>query len=179
MFVFGLGIGSVMQVLVIAVQNAVDYKDLGTATSGATYFRSIGGSFGTAVFGSIFSNRLAANLALYLGGIALPAGMSSSGLSPEALSELPPAAHEAFIHAYADALQTVFLAAAPVAALAFLLSWLLPEVKLRKTVATTDPGQTVSVRTDPSPARVRGRGVGEPAHVDGRLIHFHPMPDQA
>jgi EmrB/QacA subfamily drug resistance transporter len=177
MFVFGMGIGSVMQVLVIAVQNAVDYKDLGTATSGATYFRSIGGSFGTAVFGSIFSNRLAANLALYLGGIALPAGMSSSALSPEALSRLPPVAHDAFIHAYADALQTVFLAAAPVAALAFLLSWLLPEVRLRKTVATSDPGQTVSVPADRRQARVRG--LGEPAHVDGRLVHFHPIPDQA
>ena len=58
MFVFGMGLGSVMQVTVIATQNAVDYKDLGAATSGVTYFRSMGGSFGTTVFGSIFSNRL-------------------------------------------------------------------------------------------------------------------------
>jgi hypothetical protein len=57
MFVFGLGLGSVIQVLVIAVQNAVEYKDLGVATSGVTYFRSIGGSFGTAVFGSLFSSH--------------------------------------------------------------------------------------------------------------------------
>ena len=59
MFVFGMGLGSVMQVTVIATQNAVDYKDLGAATSGVTYFRSLGGSFGTTVFGAIFSNRLA------------------------------------------------------------------------------------------------------------------------
>ena len=59
----GSGSGSVMQVLVLAVQNAVDYKDLGVATSGATLFRSIGGSVGTAILGSIFCNRLSAELA--------------------------------------------------------------------------------------------------------------------
>ena len=58
MFVLGLGLGMVMQVLVLAVQNAVDYRDLGVATSGATLFRSIGGSLGTAVLGAIFANRL-------------------------------------------------------------------------------------------------------------------------
>ena len=76
MFVFGLGLGVVMQVLVIAVQNAVHYKDLGAATSGATFFRSIGGIVGTAVFGSIFSNQLTANIAHYLG-----AGSSRPGLA--------------------------------------------------------------------------------------------------
>ena len=54
MFVLGLGLGMVMQVLVLAVQNAVDYSDLGVATSGATLFRSIGGSVGTAMLGAVF-----------------------------------------------------------------------------------------------------------------------------
>ena len=90
MFVFGAGLGSVMQVTVIAVQNAVDYKDLGATTSGVTYFRQIGGSFGAAVFGSIFSNRLDAKIADYLGGVALPGGVSSETLSPDALSKLSP-----------------------------------------------------------------------------------------
>ena len=58
MFVLGLGLGMVMQVLVLAVQNAVPYEQLGVATSGATLFRSIGGSVGTAILGSIFTNRL-------------------------------------------------------------------------------------------------------------------------
>ncbi len=62
MFVFGVGLGLVMQILVVAVQNAVPYEQLGTATSGATFFRSIGGCFGTAVFGAIFSNLLATNV---------------------------------------------------------------------------------------------------------------------
>jgi predicted MFS family arabinose efflux permease len=61
MLVLGMGIGGVMQVLVIIVQNAVPHSELGVATSGATFFRSIGGSFGTAIFGAIFSNQLASN----------------------------------------------------------------------------------------------------------------------
>src|SRR5207302_3050325 len=72
MLVLGLGIGSVIQVLVIAIQNAVDYEDLGTATSGVTFFRSIGGSFGVAVFGAIFANVLVGNLRHSLGGVSLP-----------------------------------------------------------------------------------------------------------
>jgi EmrB/QacA subfamily drug resistance transporter len=141
MFVFGLGLGSVLQVLVIAVQNAVDYRDLGSATSGVTYFRSIGGSFGTAVFGSIFASRLTANIAHYLGGTAQPAGVNSARLSPEALGQLPPTVHHALVQAYADSLQTVFLAAVPIAAFAFALSWMLPEVALRTTVGTADTAQ--------------------------------------
>jgi hypothetical protein len=119
----------------------------------------MGGSFGTTVFGSIFSSRLSASIALYLGGAALPAGVSSETLSPEALSRLSAAAHEAVIHAYTDALQTVFLAAVPVAAFAFLISWLLPELKLRKTLAAADPGQTPGMPADrgsaQDPARLR------------------------
>ncbi len=88
MFVLGVGIGGVMQVLVIAVQNSVDYSDLGVATSGATFFRSIGGSFGTAVFGAIFSNVLVGNLAHYLRGVSIPPGFDgTAGASPAALEQ--------------------------------------------------------------------------------------------
>ena len=62
MLVLGAGIGGSLQVLVVAVQNAVSYADLGAATAGATFFRSIGGSFGTAIFGAVFSNVLAGDL---------------------------------------------------------------------------------------------------------------------
>jgi EmrB/QacA subfamily drug resistance transporter len=78
MFVLGVGIGAVMQVLIIAVQNVVPYADLGAATSGATFFRSIGGSFGTAVFGAIFASQLSINLPRYLAGVHLPAGFNAS-----------------------------------------------------------------------------------------------------
>jgi EmrB/QacA subfamily drug resistance transporter len=87
MFVFGVGIGATMQVLVIAVQNAIDYADLGAGTSGVTFFRSIGGSFGTAVFGAIFDHVLPGNVASALHGLALPPGVSvTSGATPAALA---------------------------------------------------------------------------------------------
>jgi EmrB/QacA subfamily drug resistance transporter len=137
MFVLGLGLGSVMQVLVLAVQNAVDYSDLGVATSGATLFRSIGGSVGTAVLGSIFNNRLSSELASALPSSAA-AGLGGGDLThtnPKALDRLPAAAHAAYIHAFTNALSTVFVVAASVAALAFLLSWALEQRPLRDTVA--------------------------------------------
>jgi EmrB/QacA subfamily drug resistance transporter len=133
-FVLGVGIGGVMQVLVIAVQNAVDYTDLGTATSGVTFFRSIGGSFGTAVFGAIFAGALSGNLAGRLVGQALPPGLTGVSVSPEQLVALPAAARAAYVSAYAASLQNVFLAAVPVGAIAFGLTLLLPEIRLRTAV---------------------------------------------
>src|SRR5215217_371708 len=118
MFILGLGLGMVMQVLVIAVQNAVDYSQLGVATSGATLFRSIGGAVGTAIFGAIFTNRLALNLDRYL-----PAGTSSAELTsgradPATLAGLPPDIHLGYVLAFAHSLQTVFLIGVPIAAVA-------------------------------------------------------------
>ncbi len=82
MLVLGMGIGGVMQVLVIIVQNGVPHSELGVATSGATFFRSIGGSFGTAIFGAIFANVLVGNLARHLHGISLPQGLQQRGRHP-------------------------------------------------------------------------------------------------
>ncbi|HEY1688085.1 MAG TPA: DHA2 family efflux MFS transporter permease subunit [Solirubrobacteraceae bacterium] len=149
MFVFGVGLGGVMQVLVIAVQNAVGYEDLGAATSGATFFRQIGGSFGTAVFGAIFANVLSGKLANAFKGVSLPASATgSSGISPAALAKLPTPVHDVYVHAYASSLQTVFITAVPIAAFAFLLTWLLPEVELRQTSAAPDPGQAFAMPQD-------------------------------
>ncbi|MFD6445049.1 DHA2 family efflux MFS transporter permease subunit [Promicromonospora sp. NPDC060204] len=132
MFVFGAGLGMVTQVLVIAVQNAVSYRDLGTATSGTTYFRTIGSSVGVAVFGTIFANRLAAEAATSVPdaaqGVCGPAALTAS---TQALAQCPPDVQTWFLDAYTQALHIVFLGAVPVAALAFLLTWLLPEVELR------------------------------------------------
>jgi DNA-binding MarR family transcriptional regulator len=139
----------------------------------------VGGSFGTTVFGSIFSSRLTATLALYLGGMALPAGVSSETLSPDALSRLSPAAHDAVVHSYADALQTIFLAAAPVAAFAFLISWLLPELKLRKTLAAGVPGQTFGMPTDRSSAQELERGLGVLAGREDRVALYRRIAAQA
>jgi MFS family permease len=134
MFVLGVGLGCVMQVLVLIVQNAVPYPELGVATSGATFFRSIGGSFGTAIFGAIFSNVLVGNLVRHLGSAKLPRGLSSSSVTPAILDKLPPVVHHGVAAAYAQSIQTVFMIAVPIAAVAFLASWLIPQVELRRGV---------------------------------------------
>jgi EmrB/QacA subfamily drug resistance transporter len=132
MLVLGMGIGGVMQVLVIIVQNGVPHSELGVATSGATFFRSIGGSFGTAIFGAIFSNVLIGNLASHLHGVSLPKGFSAADATPALLKQLPAAVHAGFVAGYAESIQTVFLIAVPIAALAFLASWLIPQVELKR-----------------------------------------------
>jgi len=151
MFVLGAGIGASMQVLVIAVQNAVSYADLGAATGGATFFRSIGGSFGTAVFGAVFANVLVSNLASSLDGLSLPRGVTAaSGASPAELARLPAAVHAAYISGYAASLRTVFLVAVPVGALAFVLSWTLKDVPLRATAGAPDPADTLAPTARPA-----------------------------
>jgi EmrB/QacA subfamily drug resistance transporter len=134
MLVVGLGIGMVMQVLVLAVQNSVDHKLMGVATSGAMLFRQIGGSIGVALFGAIFANRLAANLADRLPGVRLP-----STANPEVVRHLPPAIHHTYASAFAASLDPVFLVGAAVGVAAFLLTWLLREMPLRQ---STGAGET-------------------------------------
>src|SRR5450755_309572 len=134
MLVLGMGIGGVMQVLVIIVQNGVPHSELGVATSGATFFRSIGGSFGTAIFGAIFSNVLVGNLIRHLGNTRLPTGLSSSSVTPAILDRLPQAVHHGIAAAYAESIQTVFVIAAPIGAIAFLAAWFIPQVELRRGV---------------------------------------------
>ncbi|MEV7125695.1 MDR family MFS transporter [Streptomyces sp. NPDC093260] len=143
-FVFGLGLGLVMQVLVLIVQNAVGYEDLGVATSGATFFRSIGASFGVAIFGTVFAGRLADKLTAAFRGAALPPGVSTDALKsdPRGIGALPSALRPAALHAYASAITDVFLYAAPVALLAFLLSWFLKEDRLRGSVTAPDVTET-------------------------------------
>ncbi len=147
MFVLGLGLGSVMQVLVLAVQNAVEYRDLGVATSGATLFRSIGGSVGTAVLGSVFSSRLASELTRTLpASAAATAKQSSLSENPAALKRLPAPIHTGYVHAFTNSLSTVFEVGAAVAAVAFLLSWALEERPLRDSVAAgTGVGESFAV----------------------------------
>ena len=153
LFVLGVGIGGALQVLVIAVQNAVDYADLGAATSVSTFFRSIGGSFGTSVFGAIFSGVLAGDIADALHGVQLPSGLSaSSGASPSVLAHLPAAVRDGYVSGYAQALHTVFLYAAPLAALGFVLSLFLKEVPLRDTTRAVDRAHSTAPTAIPATA---------------------------
>ncbi|MET9018693.1 MDR family MFS transporter [Actinopolymorpha sp. NPDC004070] len=152
LLVLGAGLGLVMQVLLTAVQNAVDYSDLGAATSGVTFFRSIGGAFGTAVFGAIFSNQLLGNVASALHGRPLPGGFDPTAIArePARMAALPPEVRQALLHAYAVSIHSVFVWATPVALAAFVLAWYLRELPLRATAATTataDYGEGMPGRT--------------------------------
>jgi hypothetical protein len=128
LIILGAGIGLSMQVLVLIVQNTSNFEDLGVATSGVTFFRTIGSSFGAAIFGSLFSNFLKSRMG---------AALAVSGASPDAVSS-PGALHRQphnvaapIVHAYSESLSQVFLWAAPVALLGFVLALFLREVPLR------------------------------------------------
>ena len=172
MLILGMGLGGVMQVLVIIVQNAVPHSELGVATSGATFFRSIGGSFGTAIFGAIFANVLVGNLTRHLHGVQLPAGFSSADATPALLSHLPAGIHQGFVAGYAESIQTVFIVAVPIAALAFLATWLIPQVELKKW-PSAESIPAAEPRTDEAPEPVTRQGMQEasaagPARVPRR-----------
>lgn len=143
--VFGLGLGLVLQVLVLVGQNAVRYADLGVATSGVTFFRSIGASVGVAVFGAIFASLLGGRLTEALRGQRLPAGVTPDALkhSPQSIGELPQAARRGVLEAYSTSITDVFLYGAPLAFLAFLLTWLMREQPLRRSVQVPDESETL------------------------------------
>ena len=137
LFVLGLGLGSTMQVLVLAVQNAVDFSILGAATSGVTLARGIGGSLGTALFGTVFSTQLRSHLRGALTGPLAHQVAAGGRLTGAQVLRLPPVTRAAYQDAYVHSLQPVFAMAAGVAALGFVLSLLVPERPLRDSAATS------------------------------------------
>ena len=132
MFVLGAGIGLVMQVLTIVVQNTADYRDLGSATSGVTFFRTLGSSFGASIMGTIYANSLGDRLARALVEAGVPPDQAAT---PNAVKQLPEAARAPIVHAYAQTVHGVFLYVVPVAALALVIALFLPQVHMRDTAA--------------------------------------------
>ena len=132
MVILGLGMGMIIQVMVLVVQNAVEHRDLGTATAAESFIRSMGGAFGVAVFGAILTHRLTAELAALLPA-GTPADTGSLTASPAAILQLPAPIREAVVQALANSIHTVFLAATPLAVIAFAVTWFLPEKPLRET----------------------------------------------
>src|SRR6185369_5077989 len=129
MTIVGIGIGLVMQVLVLVVQNDAKPREIGVATATATFFRSVGGSFGVALFGAIFASQLTRALE------ALPPESQkylAGGvhLSPEQAKQLPPEVHAQFLDAFSHSLHSVFLWGVLLAIIPFGLSWLIKEVPL-------------------------------------------------
>ncbi|CAM5432671.1 MFS transporter [Streptomyces chartreusis] len=138
MAVLGAGIGMVMPVLILAVQNSVRPTDLGTATSANNYFRQIGGSVGAAIFGTLFAARLTDALAERLpahAGANLP---EPESITPQLVHSLPPALRDAYIQAYADAMPRIFLYLVPVLVLGLLIACFLKEIPLVNSAASPD-----------------------------------------
>jgi EmrB/QacA subfamily drug resistance transporter len=157
--VLGAGIGMSMQVLVLIVQNTVDFSDLGVATSGVTFFRTIGSSFGAAVFGSLFNNFLHSRVA---DAIAKSGAPPEAAQSPDALHRLAPEVAAPIAAAYADALGLVFLCAAPVAVVGFVLALTLKQVPLRNNDVSiaADLGEGFAMPTTDSPDQLLENAVG-------------------
>ena len=128
MVVFGVGVGLTMQVLTIIVQGTAEYRDLGVATSGVTFFRTMGSAFGAAIFGTIYVSALNPRLAA---AIASAGVTEAQATNPAHVTALPAAQRAPIVHAYAEAVQTVFLYAIPVALLAFVVALFLRQTPLR------------------------------------------------
>ena len=129
MFMLGVGVGAVMPILVLAVQNSVEHRDMGVATSLNNFFRSLGASFGTALFGAIFTSLLARRLGDLVPG-ADPSEMTGS---VDAITQLPEAIRGQVIEAFSGSVTTVFLVAVPFVLIGLVLAFMLPELPLRET----------------------------------------------
>lgn len=181
MFVLGIGIGLVMQVLVLAVQNSVEHRDLGIATSAASLFRSLGGAFGASIFGAILSNRLAYNLP------KLVPGFSTGGFDVEALKGSPAQIHalpgpvrDGVIEAFARSIHVVFLWTVPLVAIAFLITLLMKELPLRDSahVGGHSVGEDLGLALEP----LDPDNVPDPLHVgrlaEGQAVEDEPEPER-
>jgi EmrB/QacA subfamily drug resistance transporter len=165
LLLLGTGLGFMMQILTMVVQNTVRYGDLGTATSGISFFRALGGSFGVAVLGTLYSNRLAD---------ALPDAAASAGVgiatvrSPDGVQALPAAAQAPVLDAYASSLQISFVCGAVAMAVALIVALFLPPVVMRGSAAETGPGDGFAVAES-------GDGEQQLETVVGRLLR-HETP---
>ncbi|MFJ2768844.1 MFS transporter [Streptomyces sp. NPDC087300] len=173
MAVLGAGIGMVMPVLVLAVQNAVGPADLGTATSANNYFRQIGGSVGAAVFGTLFANRLADALADRIpadAGAALP---DAESITPQLVHTLPAPLRDGYIQAYADAMPRIFLYLVPVLVLGMLIAFFLKETPLLSSAASQNAAAAEPVPIPQARTTAYTAGVpvcGTVQHPDGTVV---------
>ena len=178
MAVLGLGIGSVMQVLVLVVQNSAPPRDMGAATASANYFRQIGASIGASIVGALFTHRLTDRLTADLpkglaGRVRIP---SVNGITPEALRHLPAPIHRAFVNAFAEALPPIFLYLVPVIAVGFVLAFFLKQIPLRTRPAgepEPEAPRALPVAPAPEPALLPAPPLREPAD---QLFRPEPPP---
>lgn len=138
MAILGLGIGQVMPVLTLAVQNAVERRDLGTATSSVVFFRTIGSALGAAVFGAILTNRLTAHILQAVPGSAGVAAAKGLKNSASGIKKLPPEVQHSVLNAFARSFHDVFVVGIPFAVAAFVIALLLKEAPLKTSTEDTE-----------------------------------------
>ncbi|WP_372595190.1 MDR family MFS transporter [Actinotalea sp.] len=162
-FALGFGLGLVMQTVVLAVQNSVDPHEIGTATSANNFFRELGAAVGTALFSTIFVNRLAANLESVVPEGSTAGGAGADSLTPELVASLPEPLHSGIVEAYAQALAPAFWYLVPIVAVGFLLALFLREVPLSTEAGMVTRGEAV---TSADAHGAQGSGRAEPTDED-------------
>lgn len=173
MAVLGAGIGMVMPVLVLAVQNSVRPADLGTATSANNYFRQIGGSVGAAIFGTLFARRLADALAERVPARAGTAVPDPESLTPQLVHAMPTPLRDAYIAAYADAMPRIFLYLVPVLVLGLIIAFFLKEKPLVSHNAPAADTDSVPLTQVPPARTTHAAGIpvcGTVQHPDGTVV---------
>ncbi|SEQ20946.1 MDR family MFS transporter [Arthrobacter sp. OV608] len=171
LFIFGAGLGLIMQVVVLVVQNSVPADQIGTATSTNNYFREVGAAMGVAIFGSIFTNRLSEALTgafTGAGASSEQAAQSTSTLDPQALNQLPEQLRDAIVNAYAESLAPVFWYLIPFIAVALLLALTLKQIPLSDTAGMVARGEAVGgEEAERLAAELANRGTGTAADAAG------------
>ncbi len=176
LFFFGAGLGLIMQVVVLVVQNAVPAGQIGTATSTNNYFREVGASLGVAIFGTLFTTRLSENLTNVFAGAgasAQDAQQATATLDPATLNQLPASIRDGVVTAYADALAPVFWYLIPFIALAFVLALFLKQIPLSDVAGLVARGEAVggdeaeALEASQRSAGRRSTAVGEPSVIEG------------
>jgi EmrB/QacA subfamily drug resistance transporter len=147
MLILGVGIGSVMPVLTLAVQNAIERKNLGTATSSVVFFRSIGSSLGAAIFGAILASRLTHHIIDAIPGSTGASAAAGLKGSAAGLKNLPPDVLHPVLNAFALSFHDVFLFGLPFAALAFLTSFFLKESPLKASTREEAQGEGLEIHS--------------------------------
>jgi len=176
LFFFGAGLGLIMQVVVLVVQNAVGAEMVGTATSTNNYFREVGASLGVAIFGAIFTNNLSEKLTAVFtgaGASSADAGQATATLDPSVMGKLPQALQDGIVTAYADSLAPVFWYLIPFILIAFVLALLLKQIPLSETSGMVARGEAISgeeavqAEAELRAAKQAGKVTGETSGTQG------------
>jgi EmrB/QacA subfamily drug resistance transporter len=169
MVVLGIGMGFLMQITTLIAQNSVEPRDMGVASSTRTFFQMIGGSFGVSLFGAIFASRLQSVLIARLPGVHV--NSSGGQFDPRAIMRMPPAARNDVFYAIAHAIHSVFIWAAPIAVVVFVIGWFIKEVPLRGREAGGGPGSVSGTAPAGEPAAA---SAAEPAAVSAAVSAAEP-----